>query len=176
LQSLLNGLKGNQPGQQGQPLESNEAAEKARQEAQNAQRKIADELDKLIKKYAKSGYDQSAEKRLDELSREAHRLDEMLSNPRPDVRDKQNQFLTRMLQSALSMNKRDETKEDRKSEMAKNVFSEKNILHSGNEMLGPDAFYMLKRRALQGVFPESYRSAVNTYFDSLGVIYLKNKD
>lgn len=174
LQALMNGLKGNQPGQQGQSTEGNGATEKMRQEAQEAQRKIADELDKLIKKYGKSGYDESATKRLDELSKEAHRLTEMLTKPRTDVRDKQNQFLTRMLQSTLSMNKRNETKEDRKSEMSKTIFSGKSVIHSGNEMLGPDAFYMLKRKALQGIFPENYRSAINSYFDSLGVIYLKD--
>jgi hypothetical protein len=176
LQNLMNGLKGNQPGQLGEPVERNDANEKARQEAQEAQRKIADELDKLIKKYGNSGHDQSATKRLDELSKEAHRLAEMLSKPHSDVRDKQNQFLTRMLQSALSMNKRDEKNEERKSEISKSVFSGKSVSHSDNELLGPDAFYMLKRKALQGIFPENYRSAVNAYFDSLGVIYLKDKD
>ena len=176
LQALMNSLKGNQPGQQGLSPMSQGATEKARQAAQEAQRKIGDELNRLMKQYAKSGGDESKTKRLEELRQEAHRLAEMLSTPRSDVTDKQNKFLTRMLQSALSMNKKDEIKEDRKSEISKTTFSGNTVKHSSNELLGPDAFFMLKRKALQGIFPESYRSSINAYFDSLGVIYLKDKD
>ncbi len=166
LRSLINNQDGKQQGQ------GTGGSESARQAAQQAQKKIAEELDKLEEQYAKTAKE-NISKRIDELGKEARRLSEMLTNPQSDIVEKQNQFLTRMLQSSLSMHQQDETKDDRKSEASKNIFSGSTVKMNGTMPSGPDAFSLLRRKALQGVFPDNYRSAINAYFDSLGTLYLQ---
>jgi hypothetical protein len=79
-----------------------------------------------------------------------------------------------MLQSALSLHREEEGKEERKSTAAGIVFTETSGALVDSLIDGNDAFHMVRRRALQnGNYPSSYRSSINAYFDSLGVLYLK---
>lgn len=182
LRSMMSGSKpgegeckngnGNKPGGM------SESQAKARQEAENAQRALADQLDELAKKFGggdKSGDGAGMSKRMEELEKEARNLAERLRNPpTADVRDRQDRFLSRMLQSTLSMHKQDEGKEERKSKSAKELFSEDKPGTVLSDTKGnPDAFYSMRRRALESKFPGNYRPAIKTYFDSLGVLYLK---
>jgi hypothetical protein len=181
LRSMMSGSKpgegeckngnGNKPGGM------SESQAKARQEAENAQRALADQLDELSKKFGgdKSGDGSGMSKRMEELEKEARNLAERLRNPpTADVRDRQDRFLSRMLQATLSMHRQDEGKEERKSKSAKELFSEDKpgtVLSDTNG--NPDAFYSMRRRALESKFPGNYRIAIKAYFDSLGVLYLK---
>ena len=100
----------------------------------------------------------------------------MFDNPSQELSDRQDRFLSRMLETALSQHKQDEGKEERKSQSAKTVFS--SATPGGrNDALGSglDAYYRLRQRAFSGNFPESYRLSVKNYFDSLGVLFLKEK-
>jgi hypothetical protein len=73
------------------------------------------------------------------------------------------------------MHRQDEKDEKRKSESSKIIYSGKNVEFDENSHLGPDEYFLIRKRALQGKFPESYRPAINAYFDSLGVLYLQQK-
>jgi hypothetical protein len=154
-----------------------ESQAKARKEAESAQRALADQLDELAKKFGgdKSGDGAGMSKRMEELEKEARNLAERLRNPpTADVRDRQDRFLSRMLQTTLSMHRQDEGKEERKSKSAKELFSEDKPGTALSDTKGnPDAFYSMRRRALESKFPGNYRTAIKAYFDSLGVLYLK---
>jgi hypothetical protein len=176
LRQMLGGMPGEsgEQGENGGNGKSSALAEKARKQAEAAQKAIADELHKLAEKYGKETGG-SMDKRARDLEEEARRLSLMLENPGQELRDRQDRFLSRMLQASLSMHKQDESKEERKSQSAKNVFP----LDAGK--IGPvvssdrDAFYRLRQKAFAGNFPENYRYAVKNYFDSLGVLFLKEK-
>jgi hypothetical protein len=176
---ILRQMLGNMPGESGEQGEEggsgkNALAEKARKQAEAAQKAIADELRKLAEKYGKEAGG-SMDKRARDLEEEARRLTQMLENPKPELRDRQDRFLSRMLQASLSLHKQDEGKEERKSQSAKNVFP------LGDSQMGPvlfndrDAFFRMRQKAFSGNFPEAYRYAVKNYFDSLGVLFLKEK-
>jgi hypothetical protein len=177
LQSLMNGSKsgkqGTQPGKQGEG-QSGGSGDAQRMAAQEAQKRIADELKRLSDQYGNEGGD-GLVKRVEELEKEARRIAEMLTRPGMDLPERQNQFLSRMLQSTLSLHKQDEGKDDRKSKSAQDIFSQREILPLNNRINGADLFHIIRRRALTGSFPESYRSSINMYFDSLSSIYLKSK-
>lgn len=174
LRALMESKQGTQPGSSGNSFGTRQQIEAARKEAMARQKEIADELAEIQKEFANENVNAQIVKRLEELKKEAQRLTEMLVEPSPILEEKQNEFLNRMLQSTLSINKRDEEKEDRTSESAKTIFSEKRGAKIQVPST-PDAFYLMKRKALQGNFPESYRNAINSYLDSLGVLYLKEK-
>lgn len=166
LKSLMSGLKGEsgqQPGNQGN--------QSAREAAQKAQKAIAEELKKLAEKYGKETGDAMKE-RVEELEKEAQRLAKMLEQPKPELSRHQDRFLSRMLQTTLSMNRQDEGKEERKSKTAEMVFSPDNSISRNRVLDDPDTFYLLRRKALMGNFPESYREAIRAYFDSLEVMFL----
>jgi hypothetical protein len=182
LRSMMSGSKpgegeckngnGNKPGGM------SESQARARQEAENAQRALADQLDELAKKFGggdKSGDGAGMSKRMEELEKEARNLAERLRNPpTADVRDRQDRFLSRMLQATLSMHQQDEGKEERKSKSAKELFSEDKPGTALSDTKGnPDVFYSMRRRALESKYPKNYRTAIKAYFDSLGVLYLK---
>lgn len=153
--------------------ESNgQSSENARKSAQDAQKAIADELKKLSEKYGSGEKGGDTGKRIEELEKEARRLAEMLSKPGQDLADRQDRFLSRMLQSALSMHKQDEGKDDRKSKSSEIIFSDQKNAISGS-INNSDAFYIMRKKALQGNYPEQYRTAVKAYFDTLGSIFLK---
>lgn len=183
-QLLRSMMSGNKPGEGegkngsgNKPGGMSESQSKARQEAENAQRALADQLDELAKKFGgdKSGDGAGMSKRMEELEKEARNLAERLRNPpTADVRDRQDRFLSRMLQATLSMHRQDEGKEERKSKSAKELFSEdKPGTILSDTKSNPDAFYSMRRRALESKFPGTYRAAIKSYFDSLGVLYLK---
>lgn len=174
LRSLLENSEGMRPGA-GDISSDGERmrVEAARKAAMERQQEIADELEKLQKMYAGDNTNSHIVKRLEELKQEAQRLTEMFKAPSAVLEEKQNVFLNRMLQSALSVNRQDEEKEDRKSESVKTPF----FKQRGTAIqvpATPDAFYLMKRKALQGNFPETYRSVINAYLDSLGVLYFKS--
>jgi hypothetical protein len=109
-----------------------------------------------------------------ELAQEAQRLARMLENPTPALGQQQEQFLSRMLQSTLSVHRQGEGKEQRKSEGAQMSFSPR----EGDQRALPDnygdadSFYRLRNRALDGNIPREYLGVVKSYFDSLGVLFL----
>lgn len=166
LKSLMGGQNEearDQPGGQGQ--------KSAREAAQKAQKAIADELKKLAEKYGKET-GESMQQRVEQLEKEAQRLAKMLEQPKPEISKHQDRFLSRMLQTTLSMHRRDEGKEERKSKSAETVFSLDNRSEQKAVLDDPDTFYLLRRKALMGNFPENYREAVKEYFDSLEVMFL----
>jgi hypothetical protein len=101
----------------------------------------------------------------------------MLENPTPALGQQQEQFLSRMLQSTLSVHRQGEGKEQRKSEGARLSFSPL----EGSPPVVPqnygdaDSFYRLRNRALEGNVPREYLGVVKSYFDSLGVLFLGGK-
>ena len=100
----------------------------------------------------------------------------MFDNPSQELRDRQDRFLSRLLETSLSQHKQDEGKEERVSQSAKNVFSPKQQDASpAAASYDFDTYYRLRQRAFTGNFPESYRFSVKNYFDSLGVLFLKEK-
>ncbi len=166
LKSLMSGSKG-ESGQQA----GNQGNQSAREAAQKAQRAIAEELKKLAEKYGKETGGAMKE-RVEQLEKEAQRLAKMLEQPKPEISRHQDRFLSRMLQATLSMNRRDEGKEERKSKTAEMVFTPDKGIGKNSVSDDPDTFYMLRRKALMGNFPESYREAIRAYFDSLEVMFL----
>ncbi|MGB7568811.1 MAG: hypothetical protein WBM07_13205 [Chitinivibrionales bacterium] len=176
LRQMLGGMdgEGGEQGKDGAGTGKNELVEKAKQQAQEAQKAIADELNKLAEKYGKEAGG-SMDKRARDLEEEARRLERMLENPSPELRDRQDRFLSRMLQASLSMHKQDEGKEERKSQSARNVFSLDDMKTSPAPLNDRDLFFWLRQKAFAGNFPENYRYAVKNYFDSLGVLFLKEK-
>jgi hypothetical protein len=159
---------------QGQGKGANASDERARHEAQAAQQAIADELKKLADKYGKDA-GSSLDKRTRELEDEARRLARQFDSPSPELRDRQDRFLSRMLEASLSQHRQDEGKEDRVSQSAKTIFGPALAPQAAPSAYGADSFYRLRQRAFMGNFPESYRFSVKNYFDSLGVLYLKGK-
>jgi hypothetical protein len=156
---------GSQPGQN---------AENARLAAQEAQKQLADKLEELREKY-KGSSEKSLNKRVEELEEEAHRIAKMLQQPTPDVSDRQDRLLQRMLQTTLSIHKKDRGKEDRKSKSAVSVYSSEPLGAYGDTFDKTDTFYKLRMKALDGNFPDSYRSYIQRYFDALGELFLREK-
>ena len=150
-------------------------AEGARREAQQSQKALAEELKKLAEKYGDESGEQ-VKKRVEELEKEARRIAAMLEKPKQEVVERQDRFLSRMLQAALSLNRQDEGKEERKSRTSEKVFTENKTVKPGEIIDDPDTFHLIRRKALQGNFPENYRSAVKAYFDSLGVMFLNKAE
>jgi hypothetical protein len=170
LKQMLGGRQqGSRAGGEGEGSDPRQTAQ-AREAARRAQQQIADELERLAEEYGKEPG--GAGKRVKELEEEARRLARMLEKPTPEVSDRQDRFLVRMLQSTLSMHKQDEGKEERKSKAARTVYADEAPKAGGEVFKDTDSFYNLRRRALEGNFPESYRPAVQAYFDSLGTLFL----
>ena len=143
-------------------------------EAQAAQKAIADALQKLSETYGKQaggGLDAKAK----DLEQEARRLSKMLENPQPEIQDRQQRFLSRMLQTTLSMHKQDEGKEERRSQSASNPMPTAIQISSDTSFAGRDFFFRVREKAFSGNFPERYRGAIQAYFDTLGTIFLKEK-
>lgn len=146
--------------------------EKARREAQAAQQSIADELKRLADKYGKEA-GSSLDKRTRDLEEEARRLAQQFEAPSQDLRDRQDKFLSRMLETTLSQHRQDEGKEDRVSQSAKTVFGPAPVSPGTESRFDADSYYHLRQRAFMGNFPEAYRLSIKNYFDSLGILYLK---
>jgi uncharacterized protein YukE len=171
------GEQGGRPGEGGQGAaqaggNAGGPAEKVRRQAQAAQKEIADELQKLAEKYGKEAGG-SFDKRAKDLEEEARRIAKMLDDPKPEIRDRQDRFLSRMLESSVSLHKQDEGKDERTSQSAKTVFSIDGKPSGESDAVDRDSFYRLRQKAFMSGFPESYRSAVKNYFDSLGTLFLK---
>ena len=178
LRSLLgqDGLSGGMEGK-GRREGGKEGREngRAREEARSAQKAIANELKRLADKYGKEA-GASLDKKARELEEEARRLSNMFDNPSQELRDRQDRFLSRLLETSLSQHKQDEGKEERVSQSAKNVFSPRQQeTPAAAASYDFDTYYRLRQRAFSGNFPESYRFPVKNYFDSLGVLFLKEK-
>ncbi|MDR0306371.1 MAG: hypothetical protein LBI42_05970 [Chitinispirillales bacterium] len=177
LQSLLgrgSGRSGSQPQSGGnQPSgnetggEGGEAHAEARKQAQDAQKAIADELKRLAEAYGKEA-GLNMEERVKELEQEALRLAQLLENPPEDIIDQQDRFLSRMLQATLSLNRKDEGKEERKGSTSQTLFSNSGAAGPSGTQSRADSFHMLRKRAFEDNFPEEYRPAIREYFDVLG--------
>lgn len=144
----------------------------ARRAAQKAQAEIADELRKLAGKYGKEA-GEGLRGRVGELEEEAKRLAAMLERPAPEITERQDRFLARMLETTLSMHKEGEGKDEWKSRTAETVFSGATAVKPGSYFKDADLFHRLRQKAYLGNFPESYRSALRAYFDALSEKYLK---
>jgi hypothetical protein len=144
-----------------------EAESAERRQAREAQQAIADELKRLADTYGKES-GEGMEKRVRELEQEARRLAQLLETPPADIIDQQDRFLSRMLQSTLSLNRKDEGKEERKGTKSQTLFSEKSATHPQGISSKADSFHILRKRAFEDNFPEEYRSAIREYFDVLG--------
>ena len=175
------GSAGEQEGggqKQGEKYGNGAGDEKARREAQATQQAIADELKKLADKYGKEA-GSSLDKKARELEEEARQLarqfDALQDAPSQDLRDRQDRFLSRMLETALSQHRQDEGKQDRVSQSAKTAFGPPPASQPLRTSYDADSLYRLRQRAFTGNFPESYRFSVKNYFDSLGVLYLRQK-
>jgi len=152
---------------------SGSGSESARREAQAAQQALADDLKALAEKFGDAS-GEGMKKRVEELEKEARALSKMLNVPREEVADRQDRFLARMLQSTLSLHREEEGKEERKSTSAGIVFTPTPSSSPDSTVFGDDAFHKLRRNALEyGNFPASYRTSINAYFDSLGILFLK---
>ncbi len=163
---------GQQPG--GKAGSGGQGGDEARREAQQAQKAIADELKRLAENYGKEA-GENVENRVKELEKEARRLAALLENPPGDIVDQQDRFLSRMLQSTLSLNRKDEGKEERKGTRSRNLFSGTDAPPPGSSIKNADTFHLMRKRAFEDNFPESYRQAVREYFDALGEMYLREK-
>jgi uncharacterized protein YukE len=158
------------PGSGGRPGEGGKAAREA---AQKAQEGIAKQLRELADQYGGQSGDEGLKKRMKELEEEARRLARMLENPKERVRERQDRFLVRLLQTTLSTRKQGEGKEDRKSRTAESIYAENNEETPGAIVRDIDTFQRIRSRALEGNYPDDYRRTVQAYFDSLGVLFLK---
>jgi len=148
------------------------AAADARRQARAAQQALADQLRQLADEYgaAEGG---GTGKKLKNLEDEARRLAAMLDRPDQGLRDRQDRFLVRMLQSSLSIHRQDEGKQERKSSAAAVVFTDKSGPSAASRRDEEDAYHLLRQKAFEGNYPPQYRMAVRSYFDSLGVLFLR---
>jgi hypothetical protein len=176
LRSLLgqDGLSGGSEGKGRRDGGKEGGQGRAREEARAAQKAIANELKRLADKYGKEA-GASLDKKARELEDEARRLSNMFDNPSQELRDRQDRFLSRLLETSLSQHKQDEGREERVSQSAKNIFPSQKQDAPAAASFDFDTYYRLRQRAFSGNFPESYRFSVKNYFDSLGVLFLKEK-
>jgi uncharacterized protein YukE len=151
---------------------SAQGAEEARREAQKAQAAIADELRKLSEKYGREA-GEGLRGRVGDLEEEARKLAAMLERPAPDITEHQDRFLARMLETSLSLHRRDEGKDEWKSRSAEKIFGAEQGARPGTFFKDADLFHRLRQKAYQGNFPEHYRAALRAYFDALSEKYLK---
>jgi hypothetical protein len=172
--SILRNMLGDKSGEEAGGSGRQAQGEKARREAQAAQKAIADELQKLAETYGKKAGN-GMEAKAKDLEEEARRLSKMLDNPQPEIQDRQQRFLSRMLQTTLSMHKQDEGKDERQSQSAKNMFTSELGTPGRGLFNDRDSFFQIRQKAFSGNFPESYRGAIKNYFDSLGSVFLKDK-
>ncbi|MBD3420889.1 MAG: hypothetical protein GF398_12285 [Chitinivibrionales bacterium] len=168
LQGRMDGEGGMQEGGRGT------ASADARRAARQAQEEISRRLKELSEKYGEAA-GEGMHERVKQLEEEARRLARLLENPNRELADRQDRFLVKLLQTALSMHKQDEGKQERKSLTARTIYEASAPLSPGQIAGNADSFYRLRERAFQGTYPESYQSTVRAYFDSLGVLFLKEE-
>lgn len=180
LRSMMAGNKKGPGQQQGGSENGGMSSEqaKARGDAERAQKELSKQLEELAKKFGEQegSKGQGMSKRIDELKKEAEQIAESLKKPpTQELADRQDKFLSRMLQAVLSIHQQGEgDKEERKSEAAKQIFSKDNNKLTLDEIRkNPDAYYTMRRKAFSNNYPPEYREAIKTYFDSLGVLFLK---
>jgi hypothetical protein len=159
---------GTKPGGEGQ----GEATEQARRAAQQAQQAIADQLKDLADQYGKEA-GESMRSRVGGLEEEARRMAALLSRPTPEITERQDRFLARMLETTLSMHRQGEGKEEWKSRTAEKPIGGPVDIEPGKALRDIDAFHLLRQKAFGGNFPEGYRSALRAYFEALSERYLK---
>jgi hypothetical protein len=167
LRSMLSGNGAPQEGGSG-----GQGLAQARRAAQSAQQAIADDLKRLADKYGAQSGEGMADKAT-ELEKEARHLTEMLEHPSQELADRQDRFLSRMLETALSMHRQGEGRDEFKAQSAATPYQEGPVVSSGTLFRERDAFSRLRLRAFQGNYPENYREALQKYFDILSERYLK---
>jgi hypothetical protein len=111
--------------------------------------------------------------RVADLEEEARRLAAMLERPVPEITERQDRYLARMLETTLSMHREGEGKDEWKSRTADKTFGDETVALPGTLYKGIDAFHRLRQKAYRGNYPEGYRNALRAYFDALSEKYLK---
>ncbi len=164
---------GQQPGGT-QPGGGSEALAQAREQARKAQQALAEQLKKLAEQYGDEA-GPGGKDRTKQLEQEARRLARMLENPTSELRERQDRFLARMLQTTLSLHREGEGKEKRQSQSASRTFAREQVVAPGMHFADTDTYYRLRQKAFESNIPPRYRTAVKAYFDSLGVLYLRNE-
>lgn len=154
---------------QGQELSSQELRD-AKEAARKAQESIAEELKRIQGEYGEETI-QGAQHRAKELEKEARRLAELLRNPPRDMAPQQDRFLTRLLQSSLSVHQREDQKDERKGTRSQTIYSDRDTPAPGDQ-INHDTYHLIRRKAMGDNYPQEYRDAVRSYLDSLGEIFL----
>jgi hypothetical protein len=165
---LLRSMLGGSSGKGG----SSPGSEQARRAAQSAQQAIADDLQRLADTYGGQAGEGMAGK-AEELGKEARSLAEMLNHPSPEITEHQDRFLSRMLETTLSMHRQGEGHDEFKSQSAATPYQEGEVVSPGTLFREKDAFARLRQRAFQGNYAPEYREALRKYFDALSEKYLK---
>ena len=165
---------GAQPGGT-RPGGGGKALAEAREQARKAQQSLAKQLRELAEKYGGEETGPGGKKRMEALEQEARRLARMLENPTPEVRERQDRFLARMLETTLSLHKEGQGKQERQSKSAARAFTDATSDGPVMEFADTDTYYRLRQKAFQSNIPPQYRTAVKAYFDSLGVLYLRQE-
>lgn len=178
-QSAINGMTADLLqklfGEQGKPggMGGNaQGLEQARQAAQRAQQGVADQLKELADKYGNEAGD-GLKNKVNDLEDEARRIAAMLERPSPEITERQDRILAKMLETTLSMHKEGEGKDEWKSRTAEQTFSDGEVQAPGTFYKDIDTFHRLRQKAFLGDFPEGYRGALRAYFDELSEKYLK---
>jgi hypothetical protein len=172
LRQLLGGSSGQSASDQAGKEGGAEGGSEARSAARKAQQAIADELKKLSDQYGKEA-GEGLRSKVGDLEEEARRLAAMLERPSPEITERQDRFLARMLETTLSMHREGEGKDEWKSRTAEKIFDNDGAERPGAFFKDADLFHRLRQRAFQGNFPDGYRNALKEYFDALSEKYLK---
>ncbi len=174
-QLLKSMLQGNKPGQQGQGQqqqggqnsgENSGLTGEAKQSVQKAQQALADKLKELSEKYGDSK-DGNLKSRVEELEKEARRITRLFNNPQQEISEKQDLLLKRMLDATISLNRKDEGKEERKSKSSEKIYSKFSSEEIDYSKMKADNFYKMRSKALSGDYPISYKQKISKYFDRL---------
>jgi hypothetical protein len=173
--AMTSDLLGKLFGEQGKPGGTGgnaQGLEQARQAAQRAQQGIADELKKLAEQYGNEA-GEGLKDNVNGLEAEARNLAAKLDRPTPEISERQDRILAKMLETTLSMHKEGEGKDEWKSRTAKQVFDDRSEPVPGGFYKDVDTFHRLRQKAFMGNYPETYRGALRAYFDELSEKYLK---
>ncbi|MFW5959502.1 MAG: hypothetical protein ACOCSE_00110 [Chitinivibrionales bacterium] len=146
--------------------------------AAKTQEEIAERLKELREKYKDDpGASDNLKKRAEELEKEARRIAGNLKNIDKNDREDQEMLLSRMLEATLSINKKGKgDKDERKSQTSERLFSDKDPDGSVQGFKGSDTYYLLRKKILNGDYPEKYIHAIQAYLNKLGTYYLRDEE
>ena len=167
------GGSGEGGGESGAEGKEGSAGSSAREGARRAQGGIAQKLRELAGEYGRDGQGGMA-KRATQLAEEAERIARQMADPTADIGTKQDQLLSRMLDASLSVNKKKDEGEERKSESATGVYGP-NGAGTGVIPLGSDAYTRLRAEILSGPMDPATRKMMGAFVDSIGVLMLEGQ-